>query len=392
MAAHGHPPGRTVCPAAQPKLQQPPERHTAGPHAPRDVRRLAPIVSPSRSVSALLPPRPLSAQLPPRCPASFTPMWPLRLALPFPPARKTNGGRLRPAGCPPPSPARPSLPSCLRLSRSALPVTPPAPQSDRHTAGSPAPVRALPPLAAPTAPLALVAAPPVPLGPLHLPTERQAAGACVPQDACRLLALLRAPFAALSLSPRFGHCALAWSLPTERQTAGARAPLGALPPSPARPCRCAPPRKGGLDLAQICPLRALRFALRPLKQGDQYHNTRNQRNPLKTALLASSTDLLARLFSGPESPTAGAPLSGPPAALLLLPPPCSVLSVLALVVLDYLHVQPQPYQDPEGLEHLPDLHPVVLLNRQHASLHKSNFSTPLQAAWTPCAKLKIGRC
>ena len=113
---------------------------------------------------------------------------------------------------------------------------------------------------------------------------------------------------------------------------------------------------------------------------------------MKMALLASSTDLLARLFSGPESPTAGAPLSGPPAALLLLPPPCSVLSVLALVVLDYLHVQPQPYQDPEGLEHLPDINLVVLFNRQHASLHKSNFSTPLQAAWTPCAKLKTGRC
>ena len=139
------------------------DRQTAGARTLRDACRSTLPVCPSRSVSALLPPRPLSAQLPSRCPASSAPVWPLRLALPFPPDRKTNGGRLRPAG---------GLLLPVRLSRSVcvspVPLCPlhlPPPQSDRQTAGSPAPVRALPPLAAPTAPLALAAAPPVPLGP-----------------------------------------------------------------------------------------------------------------------------------------------------------------------------------------------------------------------------------
>ena len=145
------------------------ERQTAGACAPQDARRLVLLICLSRTVFA--PPAP------PLC---------------FPLSRQKDKRQARPPRC---EPCRLLLPP-LHLSRSSLPLPF---RWARYTSR----------------------------------TERQTAGACVPQDACRFLTLLRAPFAALSLSPRFGHCALAWSLQTDRRTAGARAPRGALPTAPA---------------------------------------------------------------------------------------------------------------------------------------------------------------
>ena len=165
-------------------------------------------------------------------------MWPLRLALPFPPARKTNGGRLRPAGCPPPSPARLSLP--FRSARCTFRLP------DRKTNGRLArPGARLAVSCCPTAPLALVAAPPVPLGPLHLP-DRKTNGRRPRPAGC--LAAFSRSFAPLLL-PCPSHPASVtapWPAPSrqidKRQAPAPRGvPCRLLLPAP---CRRAPPKRG----------------------------------------------------------------------------------------------------------------------------------------------------
>jgi hypothetical protein len=159
MAAHGRP---ARCVLSCPALPLP--------QAPLPVLRSAPPAPPCRSCPGMAPALPGSPSCPSRqidkrqapapcgmpaacscssiSPAPSPPSClPGPSALSFPPAAlplpprcgrcaslcpslqtdRQGGGRLRPAGCPPPCPARPSLPLRLCLSRSALPGAPPAP-------------------------------------------------------------------------------------------------------------------------------------------------------------------------------------------------------------------------------------------------------------------------
>jgi len=242
----------------------------------------------------------------------------------------------RPARCVLSCPALPLPQAPLPVLRSASPAPPAAPapvwswhylapflslQTDRQTAGACAPQDARR-LLLPVRLSRSVCVSPVPLCPLHLPppsqtdTRQARPPRCEP---CRLLlpplhlshSLLPLPFrwarytsrqkdkrqapAPCGMPAAFSRSFAPLLLPCPSRPASVTAPW----PGPSRqkdkrqapaprwvPCRlllpapvAAPPRKGGLDLAQICPLRALRFALRPLKQGDQYHTLAIRETP-----------------------------------------------------------------------------------------------------------------
>jgi hypothetical protein len=247
------PGGRVPAPLPQPPSC--PWRRTAG---PLGVSSPAPRC-PSRS--------------PPSCPALGLSRSPCRscpgvvLALPGPPSypsrqidkRQAPAPRGMPAALPcpsvPPAPSPPSClpgPSALSFPPAALPLSPrcgrcaspcPSLQPERQTAGACAPQDARR-LLLPACLSHPVCVSPVPLCPVHLPPPRQKDKRQARPPRCEPCRLLLPP---LHLSRSLLPLPFRWARytsRTERQTAGARAPLGALPPSPARPCRRAPPEKG----------------------------------------------------------------------------------------------------------------------------------------------------